>query len=248
MRATDTADVRSAISVATSSARGSTCAAGSSSRTSPAASASSAPNVRPVTAQSTAVAMPTMRGRNQVAHDSGTMPRRVNGRAKRLPSAPMRTSIGRTIVTPIPTAVPLIAAITGLREPKIRSASSPPTSRVPPRSGLKPGGVGVVAAGTGGEVRPRREELPRSGDDHRADLVVGVDAGEHVEQRVEHLVGDRVPRLRPVDRDDGDAAPPAGEDDGAVDHQLTSAIVVRGRASASSLRTMASTSVASAGG
>ena len=91
-----------------------------------------------MTAQSTAVAIPTMRGRNHVAHDSGTMPRRVNGRAKRLPSAPMRMSIGRTMVMPMPTAVPLMAAITGLRDPKIRSASSPPTSRVPPRNGLKP--------------------------------------------------------------------------------------------------------------
>jgi hypothetical protein len=41
----------------------------------------------------------------------------------------MRTSIGSNIVTPMPTAGPLTAAITGFCALKMRSVSRPPPSR-----------------------------------------------------------------------------------------------------------------------
>ncbi len=73
--------------------------------------------------------MPTSRGRNQLEHASGTIPRRTNTKPMRAPSAASRMSIGSVIVMPTPTAGPLIAAITGLVHAKIRSATCPPPSR-----------------------------------------------------------------------------------------------------------------------
>ena len=78
--------------------------------------------------------MPTTRGRNQLDAASGTMPRRVNTNPKRASVLAMRMSIGSVIVTPTPTAGPLIAAITGLVESKIRSVTMPPPSRTIPES------------------------------------------------------------------------------------------------------------------
>ena len=85
--------------------------------------------------------MPTTRGRNQLEHASGTIPRRANTNPMRALSDARRTSIGSVIVAPIPTAGPLIAAITGLVHSKIRSVSRPPPSR-----GIESGSV-VVALG-----------------------------------------------------------------------------------------------------
>ena len=51
----------------------------------------------------------------------------------------MRTSIGSVMVTPTPTAGPLMAAITGFFDSKMRSVSRPPPSRWASRSdGLAP--------------------------------------------------------------------------------------------------------------
>ena len=58
--------------------------------------------------------MPTTRGRNQDEQASGTIPRRAKTKPKRADSLAKRTSIGKVIVAPTPTAGPLIAAITGL--------------------------------------------------------------------------------------------------------------------------------------
>ena len=62
-----------------------------------------------------------MRGRNQLEQASGTMPRRVKTKPIFAPSAARRTSIGSVIVMPTPTAGPLIAAITGFSDSKMRS-------------------------------------------------------------------------------------------------------------------------------
>ena len=75
----------------------------------------------------------------------------------------MRTSIGSVMVMPTPTAGPLIAAITGFFDSKMRSVSRPPPSRcVSIVSGFAPVGVVEGAAparevGAGAEARgPRR--------------------------------------------------------------------------------------------
>ena len=73
--------------------------------------------------------MPTIRGRNQLEHASGTMPRRVNTKPNLALSAATRMSAGSIEVIPTPTAAPLMAAITGLSEANTRSAIRPPKSR-----------------------------------------------------------------------------------------------------------------------
>ena len=60
--------------------------------------------------------MPTSRGRNQLEHASGTMPRRLKTKPIFAPSTARRTSMGSVIVIPTPTAGPLIAAMTGFSE------------------------------------------------------------------------------------------------------------------------------------
>ena len=78
--------------------------------------------------------MPTMRGRKYDEQASGTMPRRAKTRPKRALSLAMRMSIGSVIVTPTPTAGPLIAPITGFLQAKMRSDTRPPPSRGTPES------------------------------------------------------------------------------------------------------------------
>nr|CRL82462.1 hypothetical protein CPGR_05684 [Mycolicibacter nonchromogenicus] len=57
-----------------------------------------------------------MRGRNHVEHASGVMPSFPNTRPKRPLVENSRASIASIMVAPIPTAAPLTAAITGLRQ------------------------------------------------------------------------------------------------------------------------------------
>ena len=73
--------------------------------------------------------MPTMRGRNQLEAASGTMPRWENTKPKRAASEAMRISIASCMVTPMPTAGPFTAAITGFSHLKMRSVTWPPPSR-----------------------------------------------------------------------------------------------------------------------
>jgi hypothetical protein len=58
--------------------------------------------------------MPTIRGRNQEEQASGTMPSRPNTKPMRAVSEASRTSIGRVMVAPMPTAAPFTAPMTGL--------------------------------------------------------------------------------------------------------------------------------------
>ena len=57
------------------------------------------------------------------------MPRRAKTKPNRASDEAMRMSIGNCIVTPMPTAAPLIAPITGFRLLNMRSVVSPPPSR-----------------------------------------------------------------------------------------------------------------------
>ncbi len=70
-----------------------------------------------------------MRGRNQLEQASGTIPRRTNTKPNRASADASRMSIGSSIVAPTPTAEPFTAAITGLRQEKMRSVTRPPPSR-----------------------------------------------------------------------------------------------------------------------
>ena len=60
--------------------------------------------------------IPTNRGRNQLDAASGTMPRREKTKPNFAAVDASRISIGSVIVTPTPTAAPLIAPMTGFFE------------------------------------------------------------------------------------------------------------------------------------
>jgi hypothetical protein len=75
--------------------------------------------------------MPTIRGRNHVDAASGTMPSRPKTKPIRAFVEASRRSIARVIVAPMPTAGPLIAAITGFGSAWIASVTRPPVSRTP---------------------------------------------------------------------------------------------------------------------
>ena len=63
------------------------------------------------------------------------MPRRANTKPNFAVVAARRTSAGRVMVTPMPTAGPLNAAMTGLSDSKIRIDTVPPRSRCAAPSG-----------------------------------------------------------------------------------------------------------------
>ncbi len=73
--------------------------------------------------------MPTRRGRNQLDAASGTIPRRAKTKPILAVSAARRMSMARVMVMPMPTAGPLMAAITGLVHWKMRRVRRPPSSR-----------------------------------------------------------------------------------------------------------------------
>ena len=119
---------------ASARAAGSRSSSGSTTRlTSRPASASSAENTRPVKTHSAAWLMPTSRGQEPRA--ARLRARRRGGRT-RSRSAPRSTRCGcpsgSVMVTPKPTAGPLMAAITGFFRSKMRSVTRPPPSRCSP--------------------------------------------------------------------------------------------------------------------
>ena len=95
--------------------------------------------------------MPTTRGRNQLDAASGTMPRREKTNPKRADVLATRTSIGNVIVTPTPTAAPLMAPITGFCDRKMRSVSMPPPSR-----GTRPALCAAVSVWSNDDSPPDR--------------------------------------------------------------------------------------------
>src|SRR5262244_1014493 len=114
--------------------------------------------------------MPTMRGKNQLEAASGTMPRCENTKPNRAASLAMRISIASCMVTPMPTAEPFTAAMTGFRHLKMRSVTWPP-----PR-------VTVKGVGAGGQVSAGAEGAALTGDDDGADIVVPVGGVEGSDQ------------------------------------------------------------------
>ena len=147
VRATDTGALLAAISSAICRAAGSNSSGACTLRTSPPVSASPASKMRPENVHSSAWLMPTTRGRNQLEAASGTIPRLANTKPNRAAVLASLMSIGNVIVTPTPTAAPLIAPMTGLvrledpqrqhapavaRHAAARSASVLPTVNVSP--------------------------------------------------------------------------------------------------------------------
>jgi hypothetical protein len=99
------------------------------------------------------------------------------------------------MVTPMPTAGPFTAAMTGLTDSKIRSEDGAAAVAVP-------GALGVVERGpAAGEVGTGAEPAPRAGEHDGPDPVVGVGAVEGVDQLAGHPAGERVEPVRPVQGD-----------------------------------------------
>ena len=96
--------------------------------------------MRPDIAHSSALSIPTMRGRNQLEQASGTMPRFAKTKPYLAFLDASLTSMAHCIVAPIPTAGPLHAEMTGFKHSKILRVSNPPPSGfkpVPSFSALK---------------------------------------------------------------------------------------------------------------
>ena len=147
--------------------------------------------------------MPTTRGRNQLEQASGMIPRRANTKPMRACSEARRTSIGRVIVAPTPTAGPLMAAITGLvrvEDPQRQFAAVVAGDRV--RLAALAVVEGLTAAA---EVGAGAESAAGAGDDHGVDVVVGVGAVEGLHQLAAHLPGPRVQAVGAVEGDREDA-------------------------------------------
>ena len=79
--------------------------------------------------QSNACGIPTILGRNQLEHASGVIPILPNTNPIFAFVEAIRASMASVIVAPIPTAAPLIAAMTGFLHAKIASVTRPPVSR-----------------------------------------------------------------------------------------------------------------------
>ena len=176
LSATDTGEVFSAISAASSWAAGSSSSAGCTLRTSRRASASDAGTPGPCSTHSAAWLMPTIRGRNHDEHASGTMPRRANTKPSFAFSDASRMSIGSVIVTPTPTAGPLIAAMTGFVDCEDPQGHQPaPVARRPPGGpAASPPPPWAKVSPPPAEVGAGAEAATAAGDDDGAHVVVGV--------------------------------------------------------------------------
>ena len=117
------------------------------------------------------------------------------------------------MVTPMPTAGPFIAAITGFRHLKMRSVTRPPPSRtcvaVVDRAVGQPlhrpaPRVAVERVGAGGEVGAGAEAAAGAGDDDGAHIVVLVGRVEGVDQLLLHRAVEGVELVGPVQRDGED--------------------------------------------
>ncbi len=146
--------------------------------------------------------MPTSRGRNQLEQASGTMPRRANTKPIFAFSDASRMSIGSVIVTPTPTAGPLIAAMTGFFDSKMRKrehASAVADDRLRTRR-VTAASVRERLAPTG-EIGSRTEAPSASGDDHDAHVVVGIGPVERGDHLVHHPGRERVQLVRTIEGD-----------------------------------------------
>ena len=97
----------------------------------PPSKASSGPNTLPEYIHSKAFETPTILGRNQDEHASGTKPLRAKTNPYFASSDANLISIANCIVMPTPTAGPLQAEIIGFKHSNIFSVTLPPPSLTP---------------------------------------------------------------------------------------------------------------------
>ncbi len=129
------------------------------------------------------------------------MPRRAKTNPKRAVVLARRMSIGSVIVTPTPTAAPLIAPITGLVHSKIRSVTRPPPSRGTPTGVATSDPPLANVSPPPDRSAPAQIRASRPGHDHGPDIVVGVGEIERRDHLAHHRAGERVQLLGTVQRD-----------------------------------------------
>ena len=155
--------------------------------------------------------MPTTRGRNHDEQASGTIPRRANTNPNLAVADARRTSNGRVIVMPTPTAGPLIAPITGLvhdEEPQRHEAALVAVAAVGLLHDAGGGGTGAAVVERGvapAEVGAGTERPTAPGNHHRPHLGIGVDLVERRAQLPLHGDREGVEPVRAVERDGGHA-------------------------------------------
>ena len=158
-----------------------------------------------------------MRGRKHDEQASGTMPSRPKTKPMRAFVEASRRSMASVIVAPMPTAGPLIAAITGLGHAWIASATLPPVSRTPSWYGASVR-WSRRSAGVGSAVSSRPNTLPSAersmpAQKARPAPVTTIAriassvaaAAEEVLELAGHGDGERVERVRPVQGQRADA-------------------------------------------
>ena len=116
-------------------------------------------------------------------------------------------SIGSVIVTPTPTAGPLMAAITGFRLLKIRRLTSPPPSRgTPSGPALSPPPPAENVSPPPDRSAPAQKPRPRPVTITARTSSSASVRVEGVDQLVHHRAGERVELVGPVEGDRGDGA------------------------------------------
>ena len=114
------------------------------------------------------------------------------------------------MVAPTPTAGPLTATITGLREAAMRSEMIPPPSREP-RDRAVDLGLGLAApgertSGSAAKVSARAEAAPGPGEQDDPDGMVGVGQVEGRDKFPRHGAGEGIEPVGPVQGQRGRAA------------------------------------------
>ena len=149
--------------------------------------------------------MPTTRGRNQLEHASGTMPRRAKTKPIFAPSAARRTSIGSVIVDADADRGPVDRGDHRLRRLEDAQRELRRRRRAARRRSRALAVAPVERLAAARQVGARAEAAARAGDDHRAHVVVGVGRVERGDQLAAHRRREGVQPVGPVQREREDA-------------------------------------------
>ena len=110
------------------------------------------------------------------------------------------------MVMPTPTAGPLQAAMVGFSEIVEAQREQAAAVAMAVEAGIdRPAILGIEGVGAARQVGAGAEAAARAGEDHGAHVVVAVGAVHRVEQLRQHLAGEGVELVRPVQRDGEDA-------------------------------------------
>ena len=158
-------------------------------------------------------------------------------------SAASRMSIGSVMVMPTPTAGPLMAAITGFSDSKMRSVSRPPPSRGTPDVGSR-----VAPCASVSKVAPPPDRSAPAQKPRPAPVTITARTSssasvlvERVDHLVHHPAGERVELVGPVQRDRGDVVGDVVGDLLVLHGEMSSAnAAIAARTSSTALRTSAS--------